>query len=99
MTIDLSAPEQVGPALLEYLAARLSEANLQFVEPLEDLTKSLENHSYSFRLAGEGLDPAWARPLILRLYRDSYRPSTAEEEAAVQHFVIERGYPAPDRWL
>jgi aminoglycoside phosphotransferase (APT) family kinase protein len=95
VTIDPSRPEQVGPALLDYLAARLGAADLRFAEPLEELTQGWETHIYAFRLAGEGLDATWARPLILRLYRGSYQPSTTVEEAALQRFVAERGYPAP----
>ncbi len=95
MPIDPTRPEQVGPALLDYLAAHLDAADLRFAEPLEAITRGWETHIYCFRLAGEGLDPAWARPLVLRIYASADQGGKAEREAAVQRFCAERGYPAP----
>ena len=63
MAIDLSAPEQVGPALLEYLAARLGAAGLQFAEPPEQITHGWETYTYSFRIVLMS-----ARAIVMRLF-------------------------------
>ena len=95
MAIDLSASEQVGPALLEYLAARLGVAGLQFAEPPEQITHGWETYTYSFRIVKAGREPAWAEPLILRIYPGDDQALKAEQEAAIQRYAAGRGYPAP----
>ncbi len=95
MAIELSQSTQVGPALLAYLARRLDMSDLSFAEEPEQVTHGWETYIYTFRLAGAGLEPGWARPLILRIYPGEDQAQKAEGEAAIQRFAAERGYPAP----
>ena len=71
MPIDPSDAEQVAPALLEYLGDRLDDASY-LVAPAK-LGRGFDTYIYSFQLQGDGLDPAWAGPLVLRLYPDACR--------------------------
>jgi aminoglycoside phosphotransferase (APT) family kinase protein len=95
MAIELTQSTQVGPALLAYLAQRLDVSDLSFAEEPEQVTHGWETYIYTFRLAGAGLEPGWARPLILRIYPGEDQAQKAEGEAAIQRFAAERGYPAP----
>lgn len=95
VAIDPSRPDCVGPALLEYLTGQLGVSELGFAEPPEQISVGWETYIYALRLTGDGLDPAWARPLILRIYPGADQGPRAEQEAAVQRFAVERGYPAP----
>ncbi len=95
MSIEPSAAEQVGPALLGYLRDRIPASDLGFAEPLEQVTRGWETYIYTFSLTGSDLDPAWERPLILRIYPGDDPAERALREAAVQRFAKEHGYPAP----
>jgi aminoglycoside phosphotransferase (APT) family kinase protein len=95
MAIDPSDGEQVAAALLAYVRERLPSASLRFAEAPERIGRGFDTYIYAFRLEGEGLDPAWARPLVLRLYPTANQADKAEREATVQRFVAEHGYPAP----
>ncbi|MEX1254215.1 MAG: phosphotransferase family protein [Dehalococcoidia bacterium] len=95
MPSDPSRADQVAPALLAYLTARLSVDDLRFAEAPAAIETGWETHIYTFRLESDGVDPAWARPLILRVYPNAEQGERAEFDGAVQRFVVERGYPAP----
>lgn len=93
--IDISASDEVGQALLVYLAKRLSAPALRFAELPEQITHGWETYIYTFRLAGDGLDAPWKTPLILRVYPRADSGPQAELETSIQQFVHENGYPAP----
>lgn len=95
MMIDYTNDEDVAPALLGYLAACLNADGLRFAEPPEQISHGWETYIYAFRLAGDAIDPAWAAPLILRVYPGDDDAEKAEREAAIQRFVADQGYPAP----
>ncbi len=95
MAIDPSQPSEVGQALLAYLGQRLGAPGLGFAEAPVQFTDGWETYTFAFRLASEGLEPAFARRLILRIYPSDDQAERAEQEAAVQRFAAERGYPAP----
>jgi aminoglycoside phosphotransferase (APT) family kinase protein len=92
---DPAQPEEVSAALLEYVGRRASVAGLHFAEPPEQIVHGEDTYIYTFRLEAEGLDPAWARPLVLRIYATAGQGDKAEREAAVQRFAADRGYPTP----
>jgi aminoglycoside phosphotransferase (APT) family kinase protein len=92
--IDPSQPDQVGPALLAYLGAHLEATGLCYAEAPEPLGRGFDTYIYAFRLEGEALAAAWARPLVLRLYPAARESAKAEREGAVQRFAAARGYPA-----
>ena len=94
MAIDPASAEQVAGALLEYLSTALRAGEIRFAEPPERVGRGLDTHIYAFRLVGEGLDPAWTGPLVLRLYPTSNQGAKAEREGEVQRFAAEHGYPA-----
>lgn len=96
MPIDPSQPEQVAQALSAYFAARDGFGGVRFAEPPAPLGRGFDTFIYGFRLEGTGLDPVWARPLVLRLYPGVDRAANAVREAAIQRFVASRGYPALD---
>jgi aminoglycoside phosphotransferase (APT) family kinase protein len=95
MAVDPSQPEQVGEALLAYLSALLGAPGVAYAEPPAEIAHGWETYIFSFKLAGEGLPPEWAQPLILRVYPGTDQGPKAEREAAVQRFVADRGFPAP----
>jgi aminoglycoside phosphotransferase (APT) family kinase protein len=93
--IDPANAEQVAPALLAYVKARLGVGGLRFAEAPAAIETGWETHIYSLQIDGEGVPPEWARPLILRVYPHAHQADRAEFDAAVQRFVVARGYPAP----
>ena len=94
MGIDPSQADQVASALLAYLADHLGVAGLRFAEPPQPIGRGFDTYIYAFRLAGDGLDPTWERPLVLRLYPNERQGDKAEREGAIQRFAAQRGYPA-----
>lgn len=94
MPVDPSLPEQVGPALLGYLSRRLGVSGLRFAQQPEAIGHGWETYIHVFRLAGDSLDPAWERTLVMRIYPSADQGERAEQEAGVQRFAVERGYPA-----
>lgn len=94
MPIDPSRADQVAPTLLAYLGAHLDAPGLRYAEAPEPLGRGFDTCIYAFRIEGAGLDEAWARPLVLRLYTTVTQASKAEQEGAVQRFAAARGYPA-----
>jgi len=70
-------------------------SDLQFAEEPDQVTHGWETYIYTFRFKGDGLEPDWAQPLILRIYPGDDQEERAKQEAAVQRFAAERGYPAP----
>jgi aminoglycoside phosphotransferase (APT) family kinase protein len=94
MPIDPASLDEVGEALLAHVSTRLG-ASVSFAETPERIGRGFDTYIYAFRLQGEAIDLAWARPLVLRLYPAAKQADKAEREAAVQRFAVERGYPAP----
>lgn len=92
---DLGSAKAVGPALLAYLSERLGVSGLHYQEAPEQISHGWETYIYAFRLAGDGIASAWAAPLILRIYPGEDQAEKAEQEAAVQRFAAEQGYPTP----
>ena len=87
--------EEVGKALLGYLAERHGLNNARFQEQPEQIIHGWETYIYSFQLAGDELVPEWARPLILRIYAGTKPDDRAGREGGIQRFVANQGYPAP----
>ena len=95
MPIDPADVEQVRAALSELLVGRLG-TEVRFAEAPEQLGRGFDTHIYAFRLEGDGVEPAWAAPLVLRLYTTPGQCEKAQREAAVQRFAAQQGYPALD---
>lgn len=94
MPLDPARAGEVAPALLEYARGRLDIDDVSYLETPAKIGRGFDTYIYSFRLQGEGLDPSWARPLVLRLYPDAGQADKAQREAAVQEFAASHGYPA-----
>jgi aminoglycoside phosphotransferase (APT) family kinase protein len=93
--VDPSRADQIAPALLTYLRRHLGVEAVDYAEPPAAIDSGWETYIYSFQLTGEGVPPEWTQPLILRIYPSAGQAERAEFDAAVQRFVVERGYPAP----
>jgi aminoglycoside phosphotransferase (APT) family kinase protein len=91
--IDPTDAEHVTGALQRYVAGRFA-AGVTLTERPAPLGKGFDTFIYAFRIAGPGLDEAWARPLVLRLYGSAEQSSKCEREAVVQGFAASLGYPA-----
>jgi aminoglycoside phosphotransferase (APT) family kinase protein len=85
----------VSTLLLDYLKTRLGVTDLYFTEPPTLIPDGWETYIYRFQLAGNGLTPELARPLILRVYSCWQGLNRLRHEFAVQKYLHERGYPAP----
>ncbi len=94
MPVDPFDAQQVGNALFEYLRRRVAPDGLRFAEEPERIGRGMDTHVYAFRVEGEGVDGAWAGPLVLRLYHSERQGEKAAREAAVQRFAFECGFPA-----
>lgn len=55
-----------------------------------------DSYIHLVELAGAGLPPAWAQPLVLRLLPAADRHEQAVREAAVQAWCAAAGFPAPE---
>jgi aminoglycoside phosphotransferase (APT) family kinase protein len=94
MPADPFDAQQVSDGLLDYLRTHVAPDGLRFAEQPERIGRGMDTHIYAFRIEGDGVDGAWAGPLVLRLYHSVRQGEKAAREAAVQRFAVERGYPA-----
>jgi aminoglycoside phosphotransferase (APT) family kinase protein len=98
-TDPASAPA-VARALLDYLQLRLGAGRLGFAEPPDEIPHGWETYVYRFCLHAPGsLPPAFARPLILRIYASPQGLPRARREFAVQRHLHRRGQPVPEPLL
>ena len=81
--IDPERPEEVGPALLALLRAKLELPALDFVEAPARLFGGNQTFVHSFRLDGGG--PLWNEPLVLRILRAHRVADEVVFESAVQN--------------
>jgi len=79
--------------LRDHLQETLGEPRLELGERLSRLTGGFDTQIFAFRLTGA--PPAFAGPLILRLFDAHHDPLRALHERATQNAVAELGYPAP----
>jgi aminoglycoside phosphotransferase (APT) family kinase protein len=83
----------VGTRLLEFLRGEFRDAALGYAEPPVPMLGGFDARIYGFRL--EARTEALAKPLVLRVLRESHGAAQAKFEAAVHNGVAELGFPAP----
>lgn len=86
-----TAEPAIDDALLAYLRRSLANDGIAFAVPPERLTAGFEALTYAFELSGAPRE--YARPLILRIFRDRHPNGHAAFEAAVQNVAAEQGFP------
>ncbi|HXJ84763.1 MAG TPA: phosphotransferase [Candidatus Methylomirabilis sp.] len=77
--------------LLEYLRSRLGQPALEYSEPPTSVGGGFDTRIFAFRLGGG--PPAFAGPLILRLFGPLDHPARILREAVTQNAVADLGYP------
>jgi len=82
----------IRDALAADLAGRLGPLTVS--EGPERFGGGMDTYVYAFRLAGD-ISPAWAAPLVLRVFPSMGQVAKAEREAAMQTFAVEKGILAP----
>ena len=93
MPIDPADNDAVAAALLPYLQSRL-EQDVSFAHPPEALGRGFDTFIYTFTVDGDSIEAEWRQPLVLRVFSTESQVDKARREAAVQEFVVRRGYPA-----
>lgn len=94
--VDPADPIEVGDGLLDYLRRELGDDHLTFLAAPTSAGDGMSTFIWFFQLRGSALRNAWSAPLVLRLHAHQNEVEVNDREAAVQRFVAERGYPAPD---
>ncbi len=77
--------------LISYLRAKLGNPAIDFAAPLARLQGGYETSTYRFKL--DGAPDSLSRPLVLRLYPQSYGTRNAIWESTVQNVLAGEGYP------
>jgi len=84
--------KELSSGLLAYLR-RILGSDVAFREPLLPLRGGFVTDVYAFALAG--VDDAWARPLVLRVYPADTDAIAVRRERCAQEVVSAQGVPAP----
>jgi aminoglycoside phosphotransferase (APT) family kinase protein len=88
---------EVADALRQYLSGHLGTSALAYREEPAEFADGWEAYSYHFELrAAPGLPPAFARPLVARIYSSPEGLPRASHEFAVQRHVRDLGYPVAE---
>jgi aminoglycoside phosphotransferase (APT) family kinase protein len=83
----------LAAGLIGELRSELRRPALEFAEAPTPIRGGFDTHIFGFRLHGD--DPAWSRPLILRLLAPHHAAGRVLVERAVQNTLADLGYPAP----
>lgn len=81
-------------ALVE-LARHRWGADVALAEPPTSNTEGFDSEIHLVHLTGGGLPEAWRQPLVLRVKADADRLEEAQQEADVQGWLADAGFPAP----
>lgn len=90
-------PGDVAPvvkAMLE-LAQERWGSEVALAEPPVSKTEGFDSEIHLVHLVGGALPAAWRQPLVLRVKADADRLAEATQEAAVQGWLADAGFPAP----
>jgi len=91
---DPASTDEVGLALLAYLAVHWSADSLGYDVPLSPIVNGWETYAYRFRLrAHASLPRRWQVPLILRIYSSPEGSGRAGREFAAQAYLQRLRYP------
>lgn len=86
---------QEGVAALVRWAASTYGDGVRLVEAPVAKGEGFDSAVHLLQLEGAGLPPAWRQPLVLRIKADADRTEEALDEAAIQGWVADRGFPSP----
>lgn len=89
---DRAGEASINKTLIAYLRARLERPALDFLEPLQALTRGFDATIYRFQL--KGAPPDYSPRLIVRIFPPQ-AAGRARRESAFQGAVAAAGYPAP----
>jgi aminoglycoside phosphotransferase (APT) family kinase protein len=97
MIVRLPAAPPVAAPLLDLLRAPLGVRDLYYAQAPDLIPDSWETDVYRFQLhSRQGLLPAFAGPLILRVFSNHHGPQRLRHESQVQRHVQALGYPVPE---
>src|SRR5690606_37991901 len=90
-------PREVAPVVRALLALARHRwgAEVALAEAPASNTDGFDSEIHLVRLAGGGLPEAWRQPLVLRVKADADRLEEAQQEADVQGWLAEAGFPVP----
>jgi aminoglycoside phosphotransferase (APT) family kinase protein len=91
MTPPNKETAQIADRFLAYLREQLNDAAIAYDLPLTRLLGGFETSIYQFKLSG--VQEAWNKHLVLRLYPERYGPENAVRESRVQNALAKQGYP------
>jgi len=77
------------------LARQRWGAEVELGEPPTSNTEGFDSEIHLVHLTGGGLPEAWRQPLVLRVKADADRLEEAQQEADVQRWLADTGFPAP----
>lgn len=81
-------------ALLDLARNRWGDG-VALAEPPRSNTEGFDSEIHLVRLAGGALPAPWRQPLVLRVKADADRFEEAQQEAEVQGWLADAGFPAP----
>ncbi len=97
MIVQLASERTIAAPLLAYLRDRLGTAELAFRQEPTAIPDGWETYIYRFQLqSSTALPPAFARPLVLRVYANAQGSHRLRHEFAVQQHLHGLGYPVPE---
>jgi len=94
---EVGLPSDVAPvvrAMLE-LAQERWGTEVALAEPPASKTEGFDSEIHLVHLVGGAVPEAWRQPLVLRVKADAGRLAEAMQEAEVQGWLADAGFPAP----
>lgn len=85
--------EQVSDNFIAYLRSEINDPGVDYDIPMTRILGGYDTFTYHFGL--RGVQQELAKPLVLRLFRESDNPDKAIRESVVQNVLAEKGYPVP----
>ncbi len=94
---DVRTAQEPAPVVAALLALgrRRWGTDVALAEPSTSITEGFDSEIHLVRLTGPGLPAAWQQPLVLRVKADADRLEEAQQEAEVQGWLADAGFPAP----
>ena len=89
--------DQIAGKLIAYLRDELNDSTIEYDSPLTQLQGGFETYIYRFKL--NGVQKELSRPLILRLYPQSYGTINAIWESTIQNVLAGEGYPVAQAYF
>ncbi|NQU14358.1 MAG: phosphotransferase [Desulfobacteraceae bacterium] len=89
--------DQIAGKLIAYLRDELNDSTIEYDSPLTQLQGGFETYIYRFKL--NGVQKELSKPLILRLYPQSYGTINAIWESTIQNVLAGEGYPVAQAYF